>query len=251
MTNNIYIVTVATSEEGYMKWLKQSCKRYGTELIVLGFGKKWEGYSMRYKLLLEYIKNLKEDDIICFIDAYDVLMLKDIEILKQRFLDLKTDKIVCAIEKIDNLIFDMIQKKIWDINSDNKLINAGTYIGYVKNIKDMLLYNLEDCEYNSTTDDQILLNKYYEKNTDKIYLDTDEQFFYVNLMYNLDGFFDYINYNTDACFIHKPGNGFLNNFIKSQGYEITINDDIKLIKSFIYQIVHKINYHIQDKKIKL
>ena len=40
MENNIHIVTVATSEEGYMKWLKQSCKRYGTDLIVLGFGKK-------------------------------------------------------------------------------------------------------------------------------------------------------------------------------------------------------------------
>ena len=41
---NFHIVTVATKPGGYLKWLKQSCKRNGTDLIILGMDQEWKGY---------------------------------------------------------------------------------------------------------------------------------------------------------------------------------------------------------------
>src|SRR5258708_29452275 len=85
----VSIVTVATHEAGYMKWLKLSCQKNGCELIVLGAGQKWGGYSMRFGLLLDFCRTRNNDDIVCFIDAYDVLMLKHVDKLEKRFLKIQ------------------------------------------------------------------------------------------------------------------------------------------------------------------
>ena len=41
-------VTVATHNDGYLKWLKESCKRYSANLVILGFGEKWQGYNWKF-----------------------------------------------------------------------------------------------------------------------------------------------------------------------------------------------------------
>ena len=59
----IKIITVATKPGGYLKWLKESCIRNGTELIVLGMGQEWKGYISKYVLIREYLENLDENII--------------------------------------------------------------------------------------------------------------------------------------------------------------------------------------------
>ena len=245
MENNIHIVTVATSEEGYMKWLKQSCERHGTNLVVLGFGEKWEGYTMKYNLLLNYIKNLPKNDIICFVDAYDVLMLQNIKILKERFLSLNVKKIVCAIENQENIIIEKIFNKVlWE--TDKLLLNSGTYIGFVEQLQDMLIYNLNICNFDLSTDDQKLLNSYFKKNPNNIYIDIDNNFFYTRSIATKEGLLDQNNYNTNACFIHKNGNGLLNNLLKTQGYNFTLIDEINIYKGLIEIFPKKIKYHLTN-----
>lgn len=85
---------------------------------------------MKYNLLLNYIKNLPKNDIICFVDAYDVLMLQNVKILKDRFLALNSNKIVCAIENQENIILELFNETVFE--TDKLVLNSGTYIGFVE-----------------------------------------------------------------------------------------------------------------------
>lgn len=70
----IHYVCVATKSKLYFPYLKQLLP----ELTVLGMGTKWKGFIMKYELLGEYLKILNNDnDIVCFIDAYDILPTKN------------------------------------------------------------------------------------------------------------------------------------------------------------------------------
>ena len=47
----VKLVTVATHSESYFPWLKESCVRYNTNLEILGWGEKWQGYHRGWKVL--------------------------------------------------------------------------------------------------------------------------------------------------------------------------------------------------------
>lgn len=69
---NIHIITIATKPGGYLKWLEQSCKRNGTNLIILGMGTEWKGYITKCILVKEFLEKIPQDDIVCVIDAYEI-----------------------------------------------------------------------------------------------------------------------------------------------------------------------------------
>ena len=78
------ILTVGTHNKGYYEILQGSCKRNNLELINLGWGKEWKGFTMRYDLMDEYLDKQDDNEIIMFIDAYDVFLLEgEKEILKK------------------------------------------------------------------------------------------------------------------------------------------------------------------------
>ena len=79
------LITVATHSEAYFPYLKQSCEKNNADLIVLGWGKKWDGYITKLKLVMNYCKSLEDDDIICFVDSFDVIMLRPINELEKAF----------------------------------------------------------------------------------------------------------------------------------------------------------------------
>ena len=41
----MHIVTVVTHSENYFPYLVESCKRNGSDLIILGYGEKWLGFN--------------------------------------------------------------------------------------------------------------------------------------------------------------------------------------------------------------
>jgi hypothetical protein len=42
------IITVATNSKYYFPYLKESIKRNGGELVVLGYNEEWTGFSLKY-----------------------------------------------------------------------------------------------------------------------------------------------------------------------------------------------------------
>lgn len=78
----IYYIRIATENKFYLPYLNQLIPN----LIILGMNMKWEGYIMKPKLVNKYLKTLNNNDIVCVIDAYDILPTKNIINLKKNLL---------------------------------------------------------------------------------------------------------------------------------------------------------------------
>uniref|UniRef100_A0A6C0BEN0 PLOD1-3-like GT domain-containing protein n=1 Tax=viral metagenome TaxID=1070528 RepID=A0A6C0BEN0_9ZZZZ len=250
-TPKIKIVTVATHEFGYLKWLKQSCSRCGTELVVLGMERKWKGYVTKIELINEYLLSQDDKDIICFVDAYDVIMLKNVEDLKKDFIEFtnkNNSKIICSlgpqvkygINVVDDIL-DRAIKKSFNVGENLTHINPGLYIGYVKELKSMTNDMMKLYIETNEEDDEKLLNTYYSQNQKIISPDTDYTFFnnvpFTQLLDDGD-------YGHNSYFIHRIGNGILINFLERNGYRITTREKAILLINGLEDLSKKAPYHI-------
>jgi hypothetical protein len=225
MTNNIKFVCVATEMKLYLSYLKQLIP----DLVILGLNTKWEGFFTKYKLFNEYLSNLNDDDIVCFLDAYDVLPTKNINTLYDKFISTiqkhPDTKMIVAYEKNNNVFLEYAAEICF--NSVNGIrLNSGTYIGFVKNIKNILKSMID--KYANTSDDQVALTQYANEFPGEIYIDINKEFFFL-----LNDPLQQINItdNNKSCFIHANGNGLMDEFLKKE-HNIIVSD-VNKIKYFI------------------
>ena len=147
-------ITVATEKYGYYNIMEESCKRHNIELITLGMGQKWEGFTMRFKLWLNYLNELDDNEIVMINDAYDVIMLEDAEDIIKKFKSFDKKIIFSAQDSI-------LSKILFPIcNLEKKVICAGNMIGYVKYLKKLinLLFEKKSLWEKFNKDDQVVIN---------------------------------------------------------------------------------------------
>ena len=234
--SNLYIVTVATDPEYYFSYLVDTCKKNGKEIVVLGYGEKWKGFTWRFKLMLEYIETLKDDDIVCFVDGYDVICTRDLNEMIESFNTIiykHKCKIIVGYHYNINSFFKMCEYIFF-----GNIINSGTYIGKCKDILKML-ESINRLDMNNKADDQVLLCKYYNLNKNEIYIDTKNEIFSTLHSYKrleLDKFYTIKNKqvllkgtNIRPFFIHAPNSNYLDNIIIKLGYNYDYNNKIKNI----------------------
>ena len=174
MNEKLQIVTVATHKLGYLEQLIESCKRAGTELKILGLGDKWEGFFTKLKLMHDFLSSVEPSTIIVFIDAYDVIMLGNVDELLQRYLAFNKP-IVLGVET-KNSWFKWNVEKFYFGTYKEEIINTGGYMGRAG-------FLLEMCKnFGDHENDQIYLNRlarenknWFEKHTA---LDMDGDIFY-------------------------------------------------------------------------
>lgn len=235
------VVCVATGISGYYKNLQESCKRYNFDLITLGFNMKWGGFTMKFDLMKNYLNQLNEDEIVMFVDAYDVFMNDFSRKVISRF-ESFNKKILFSSEftnpnysnlfLLENIAFDKCKSTI---------INSGCYMGYVSYLKKLfnLLCERNDCS-NYKLDDQKLLNKLCNIESEffdnYIAIDYDGLIFYTMKCDNLQSYILPNNYkcnsslieengklintrtNLQPIVIHGPFNLKLDNFIQYKGF---------------------------------
>jgi len=235
----IHYVCVATESKLYFPYLKQLIP----DLIVLGMNEKWKGFIMKYELLIKYLKTLNDNDIVCFIDAYDVLPTKNINHLEKQFVKFSKKhpkiKMIVGYDKTDNIIHELIEEKIFDTIKGDR-INSGQFIGYVKNIKIIIKSILHNTKSFQT--DQIELTKYIKKNRQSFFIDKEKVFFDVKT----NPLKQTINTNQTNSFIHANGNGCLEDFLLEH-HNIVVNP-IDRIHNFIDNfngVIKKINIYKQ------
>jgi len=251
--SHLHIVTVATESEYYFPYLVESCKRNGKELTILGYGEKWQGFVWRFKLMIEYLKSLNDNDIVCFIDGYDVICNRNLNELKEQFIEYKNKynfKVIVATETYKFKPQELIARFYFD-SCNNELLNAGTYIGYAKDLHDLLLktYNLDP---NDKNDDQMLLIKYCKMHPEDILFDKNYEFFLTihKSFFEIDNELKIYNYeayykNKKPFFIHGPSCTYLNSLITKLNYNISKNDIYfiknKMKKNYINKGIYYFN----------
>lgn len=262
--NNLHIITVSTHSDYYFPYLIKSCKNNGKELTVLAFGEKWMGFNWRFKLVINYLKNINKNDIVCFVDGFDVICTRKLNQLEKVFFNLKNKyncKIIVGEHKMivnNNLSsFCKILLKYYFGECKNVSLNAGTYIGQAKDLIEILekIYNTFPL---NNADDQKLLTKYCLINPNDIYIDVKNEIFltlelpyqeidkYIKFNKNGNNINISYNNNNNPFFIHGAGQTYLDNVIIKLNYPYNYNNPIKneLSKNFYKNILFRIKNSI-------
>jgi DNA-directed RNA polymerase subunit H (RpoH/RPB5) len=79
------LITYATHNTGYFNSLKESAKKNNFELIIIGYGNKWEGFTKRINDIILYLKNINNNELVCIIDAFDCIVLGNAEEMKKKY----------------------------------------------------------------------------------------------------------------------------------------------------------------------
>jgi hypothetical protein len=250
------LVTVATHSDRYFPYLELSAKRYGHDLVVLGWGEKWQGFTWRFRLMKEYLETLQNNEVVCFIDAYDVIILEDPATIEKKFKNAigdNKDRIFISRDNLDNKPpFTKFAMNTFHNMMFNKckgyFICAGTYIGYSSTILKVLKGLCEEFECAPDKDDQILLQYYCKKYEDLFLIDVNSDIFLItncNLTSKINEKEEGISYDGNKLkygshypsIIHGPGNARLDDIIEHLGYDKTI---------YIAPINDSINYHLKS-----
>lgn len=222
------LVTVATHSDLYFPFLKKSCHKYNSDITVLGWGQPWPGFSFKSKLMKEYLIDVSDDDIVCVIDSFDVLLLRPIDELESFFRaysELTGVRIIVGFDLKPSSIVSTINHLQFG-TCHGVSLNAGTYIGFAKEIKHMIKEIYSD----PSLDDQLLLTEYVQKYPHKVHIDTSSLFFLT--INNPTGEFMYdshIKVEDDMLyyrgirpfFAHGNGNTDMTRLIKELGYKIS------------------------------
>jgi hypothetical protein len=256
LDKNVEVITISTDNKFYYPNLVESCRKNKGKLTTLGMGEEWKGYNWRFRKMIDYLSNLSDDKIVCFIDGYDVVSCRDLTELANEFIKLKNKykcKIVVGCDNYGYIGKNFFTNIFFGKCGDGEYyLNAGTYIGYAKDLKDIIskIYELNPTD---AADDQVLMIKYYNENPGEIHIDNECKLFLV-LSYPLievDYFTSItinnnklhaIDYKSMPFFVHAPGNGFLNNIIIKLGYG-TPDSDVK--KNLTYAMAYKLCYHLK------
>lgn len=186
--NNIHVVTVATHTEGNLNNLIHN--KQNIPIKVLGYGQKWEGFKMKFRLIYEYVFDLPDDDIVIYLDGFDSDVVLPLEIAVDKFKK-SNAKILFSKDIKDNHVFFEVVTPFFKRCKDN-FLNAGMFMGYASYIKALFQKTLQDpCK-----DDQVVLSHLCDQEC-VIQLDYENEIFQNIKKMN--------EYNEKAVFISTPG----------------------------------------------
>ncbi len=236
------LVTVATHIDGYMPWLKKSCEKYKTTLYTLGMGEKWQGYNWKFLKMKEFLRSVDPNEIICFMDAYDVILLRDPSSLEEDFLSfckLTGKKIIVGCDKPKPIYMKILAYATFG-KCDDEMLNSGTYIGKASDLFYMINEMSRISNDDPSVDDQVLLKDWCSMNTNLIHIDCDNLFFMVvgDPQRDLE-----IKKSKNPYFLHAPGNTYIDNIIEDLGYEMTKEEKEKIKIYHRKSLVKKVKYY--------
>lgn len=257
------LVTVATRSEGYFPWFVESCKRHGMPLHVLGWGQKWQGFNMKLALMLEFLRSQEPDEIVCYTDAYDVLVLQGPEQLLEAY-----HKLSCRVGKpiivgSDNALYPAwtrIYQSTFFGKCEGQSLNAGTWIGPAGVLRDALERMEASFKANPGGDDQILLTKECSLRPHLFHCDTQHELFLV--VSNLFGSVDraphvsiedsQVRYEGRLpCILHAPGCTDMTHILRQLGYRVSGRqvEDQKMYRK--HYLIRAFKHHAAATALKL
>ena len=212
----LHIVTFA-SDETRLIYLKQSEQLFNVNIKYI-IKNKWDGYYTKITETQKYINDLPENDIVLFIDAYDVIINSNyIEIL-HKFLSYECDILLSGELNCYPEFYKNDMDNIMPLVIKNKYINSGGYIGYIKDINKLFLWKpineiINICEVGS---DQSYFIKYFIENYKHVNIKIDINSLVFQCMHLISWkeidfrhgrVFNNI-FNSYPCFIHFNGGTF-------------------------------------------
>lgn len=149
-----HVYTVATDLKK-ADFLLSSCKEQKIPITVLGLDDSWDGGDMasgpgggmKINFLKNSLKDIPNDDLVMFLDGYDVFVNEPLDMIVNRYLEFHS-KVVFAAEKL--LWPDKKLESQFPEAKGYKYLNSGCYIGVASELKKITqepLSNRDDDQY--------------------------------------------------------------------------------------------------------
>jgi hypothetical protein len=137
----VHVLTVGTNKNK-MWALEQSAKAHGITYLNLGRQVTWAGGTMeaqgggqKINLVRNHIDSLHDDDVVLFMDGYDVIINDTLPTILERYEDMDAD-IIFAAEK--NCWPDAAMASEFPLSTLYRYLNSGVYMGRVGALKEFL-----------------------------------------------------------------------------------------------------------------
>jgi hypothetical protein len=208
----LYIFTFLT-DESRIQYLKHSAELNNMNIQYL-VKPNWNGYTDKIFAINEQLKQLNDTDIVCFIDAYDVLVNNNETDILEKFYSYKCNLLIGAEL---NCYPEHYKEYFPNTSTNSKYVNSGGYIGYVNAIKNIFNWKSQSeiIQISKNGGDQTYFIEYYLNN----YLNTelnikldDKSMIFQNMHWIdwkeleiIDGKVHNSILNTWPCFIHFNG----------------------------------------------
>ena len=240
---NVKVVTVA-SDKSKAGALIKSCKANDIDLTILGLDEPWVGGDMtgpgggqKINLLLKYLNTLESQDVVLFVDGYDVIIHDSLATVYDRFLGFDCDVLFASELNIwpDESIADAFPQP----ESGYRFLNSGCFIGYVDALRSIVE------EVDPRSDDQLYYQMAFLGCTDYVCKLDHEQYIFSCL----SGLSDYIhirpngqlfNSETRCCSSILHGNGgpkdkqHFNDIVEQLGYGSNL---IEYVPTSFYEVL--------------
>jgi hypothetical protein len=213
----LHIITIAT-DKAKVADLLASADVYKTPIEVI-MKDTWNGYIDKIKEMKSALSKYKDDDILCFVDAYDVICSATHDKILKAFHTFNAP-LVFSTEL--NCFPPHLSNRYQQIQQDKKnptrynYVNSGGYIGYKKEIEEFLNWKHIDeiTEICKVGGDQTYFAEYYLSNVGKVALDYKQEIFQ-NMFFVGWNELLFVNsrvYNktlqTSPCFLHFNGQSY-------------------------------------------
>jgi len=170
------VVTIATHHNHHLERLLISAKKFNINLELLGQGVEYVSHNDKTKILLQYLEDLDENEIVLYTDGYDSVFLSGLEYMEKEYIKMN-HPFVMGSEQNFNCDAPALAKLRFYLNYPKgkkpyRFLNAGGWIGRSGYVKKMLKLVQKEGE-----NDQNMLNQYITKNHGSIKLDHDQKIF--------------------------------------------------------------------------
>jgi hypothetical protein len=183
----------------------------------------WNGYYDKLKYLKEEIRNIPDDDIICFVDGYDVLAFANADEIVTKFKEFDCPFVMSAETNCYPAWYEINHAPPpASVNTIYRFVNSGGYVAYKRALWDLLTWKPEE-EIEKTSNeggDGLYFMKYFtEKSKDGLVkLDYEQKIFqtmWAVSWYDFhiqDGRVRNIVLGHSPCFFHfNGGSHYINN----------------------------------------
>jgi hypothetical protein len=190
----MHLLVVCTHNEGCYDALTMSAQRCDYHMFTLGWKQKWRGFVWRLTLILDALSVMRDEEVVCITDAYDVIMLIPAMELEARYRALVGDegKVLLSVENpLDHSMAGTIGLLMYGRCINNKTVSAGAYMGTVAKLRVFLMFIQEVAVTNKYTDDQKVLNRNCDVLHDANIITVDLQgdiFFHATCQNGVNGF---------------------------------------------------------------
>ena len=191
------------------------------------------------QLLRDFIAKLPADEIVCVIDAYDVILLQPLSELEASFTKLSNDVVLVSGDKAQDWTKELYGKYLFGTCHGRRL-SAGSYVGRALKLLWMMESMLDDSK-NTKPDDQLLMTRFCNRNQGQTAIDVDRRIFITiaNHYNQLDLQSEGIRLNTHKrwleidngnqtfypCILHAPALTRIDNMLDALGYPVPLIRD--------------------------